>query len=103
MYKIKYLDGAKKNLSEIEKFLDNIDRRLTDKILTEIEKRVSELQEMPLRYPKYVDNPDYRNTGVKKYVIFYKVDEVKKIVEIHRILHSAQNIELEMLKSTLTK
>jgi len=91
MYNIKYMHGARRNLLEIEKNLDAKDTRLTDKILQAINKRIQSLQEMPMRYPKYPHNPRYRWTGTQNYMIFYKVTD--NMVEIHRILHGARDIE----------
>jgi len=92
MFSIKYMHGAKRNLLEIEKNLDTIDTRLTDKILQAIDERIQSLQEMPMRYPKYPHNPRYRWTGIHNYMIFYKVVGDNRI-EIHRILHGARDIE----------
>jgi len=86
MFNIKYMHGAKQNLREIEKTLDAIDTRLTDKILQAIHERIQSLREMPMRYPSYPHNPKYRWTGIHKYMIFYKVVG-DNIIEIHRILH----------------
>jgi len=92
MYDIKYMHCARSNLFEIEKNLDAKDTRLADKILQAINERIQSLQEMPMRYPKYPHNPRYRWTGTHNYMIFYKVVE-SSVVEIHRILHSARDIE----------
>ena len=94
MYKILYIEIAKNNLKIIKKHLDSVDRRLTIKILCEISERILSLKDMPLRYPKYIDNPNYRWTGVKNYMIFYKVIEETKTIEIHRILHGARDISI---------
>jgi len=87
------MNGAKKNLHDIADYLDGVDSRLSDKILNEISERILNLAENPLRYPKYLYNQKYRWTGVKNYMIFYKVIDDKKTVEIHRVLHGSQNIE----------
>jgi plasmid stabilization system protein ParE len=92
MYDIKYMQGARINLLEIEKNLDAKDTRLADKILQAINERVQSLQEMPMRYPKYPHNPRYRWTGTYNYMIFYKVVG-SDMVEIHRVLHGARDIE----------
>jgi len=92
MYQIKYMHGARSNLLEIEKNLDAKDTRLTDKILQAINERIQTLQEMPMRYPKYLHNPRYRWTGIYNYIIFYKVVG-NNVVEVHRVLHGARDIE----------
>ena len=91
MHNVKYMHGARHNLLEIEKNLDAEDTRLTDKILQAVDERIQSLREMPMRYPKYPHNPKYRWTGTNNYMIFYKV--VGNIVEVHRILHGARDIE----------
>ena len=92
MYQIKYMHGARSNLLEIEKNLDAKDTRLTDKILQAINERIQTLQEMPMRYPKYLHNPRYRWTGIHNYMIFYKVVG-NNVVEVHRVLRGARDIE----------
>lgn len=96
MYKTEYFPHAYKDLQEIQNYLDKIDRRLTDKILSAIQERIHGLEEMPLRYPKYVYRPEYRVLGVHNYMIFYVVVEEIKTVEIRRILHGARNLEHEI-------
>jgi len=93
MYKIKYVEKVKQNISEIEKNLDKIDKKLTDKILKALNERIQSLQEMPLRYPKYPHKPQFRWTAVHKHIIFYKVCDDRKIVEIHRIIHGARDVK----------
>ena len=93
MYKILYMEKLRENLQEISDFLDDIDVNLADKILDEISMRIQSLENMPSRFPRYAYNKDYRWTKVRKYMIFYKVFDDTKIVEVHRILHSAQNIK----------
>jgi len=92
MYNVKYMHGARYNLLEIEKSLDAKDTRLADKILQAIDERIQSLREMPMRYPKYPHNPRYRWTGAHNYMIFYKIVG-NNMVEVHRILHGARDIE----------
>jgi len=92
MYVVKYMHGARHNLLEIEKYLDTKDTRLTNNILQAIDERIQSLQEMPMRYPKYPHNPRYRWTGTHNYMIFYKIVS-NNVIEIHRILHGARDIE----------
>jgi len=92
MYEIKYMHGARINLLEIEKNLDAKDVRLADKILHAINERIQSLKEMPMRYPKFAYNQNYRWTGIHNYMIFYKVIG-NNLVEIHRVLHGARDVE----------
>ena len=93
MYKILYMDESRENLQEIADYLDEIDTNLADKILGEISERIQSLEDMPFRFPKYIYNQNYRWTGIKNYMIFYKVIDETMTVEIHRVLHGARNIK----------
>ena len=43
-------------------------------------------------YERYEQEPDYRKLPAEQYLIFYKVQEEKQIVEIHRILRASWNL-----------
>lgn len=94
MYEIKYMDTADGDFFAIAEYLDSVDDNgLADKIIGEIIKCVNSLDTMPFRFPKHRKRPQYRWCGVYDYMIFYKVTENPNTVEIHRILHGAQDIE----------
>ena len=40
----------------------------------------------------YPDKPEYRRAIIGKYTMFYKIDEARREVHIHRILRSSGNI-----------
>ena len=101
MYKIEYFPHARDDLHEIEEYLDGIDVRLKIKILDAFRARIRDLEEMPLRYPRYMYSPDYRVLGVHNYTVFYMVVEETKTVEIRRILHGARNVEHEITKTDI--
>ena len=96
MYNIEYFPHARKDLREIEDYLDTIDYRLTNKILNAFRERIQALVDMPLRYPRYLYRPEYRVLGVHNYSIFYTVNNESNKIEIRRILHSMRNIEHEI-------
>jgi plasmid stabilization system protein ParE len=87
------MDSVEHDVLAIESNLAKIDNRLFHKIEKDIEERIASLDTMPSRYPIYLHRPQYRVTGVHKYMIFYKVIENTKTVEIHRILHGSRDIE----------
>ncbi len=69
-------------------------------LLDEVENSLSLLSTLPYRFnlsdDAYLSSKGFRKCLVKNYIIFYKVFEDSKTVQIHRILHSQQNW-LEML------
>jgi mRNA-degrading endonuclease RelE of RelBE toxin-antitoxin system len=44
------------------------------------------IKEMPYMYPEYKYYPNYRRIVIGNYLIFYKINDEEKTVEIHRIL-----------------
>lgn len=64
-------------------------------LLDEVENSLSSLSTLPYRFnlsdDAYLNSKGFRKCIVKNYVIFYKVFEDSKTVQIHRILHSQQN------------
>lgn len=64
-------------------------------LLDEIEKAVKNLAVMPERFALvddvYLRARAFRKCSVKNYLLFYKVNKERKIVLIHRILHTKQN------------
>jgi plasmid stabilization system protein ParE len=94
MYKVDFLDSAKSDFNKIVKYYDdNGDFDVSDKVGGEILDCIERLNSMPFKFPKHRQRPQYRWCGVYDYMIFYKVTENPNTVEIHRILHGAQNIE----------
>ena len=67
----------------------------TLKMMTSIEKAVASLSETPQSCPLVSDDllfsMGYRKMVVKKYIIFFTINEKDKIVDIERILHSRRD------------
>jgi plasmid stabilization system protein ParE len=93
MYKIKYMDETEGDLFAIATYLDEINSELAKNHLGKIKEHISKLDSMHSRFPKHRQRPQYRWCSVYNYMIFYKVVESTKTVEIHRILHGARDIE----------
>jgi mRNA-degrading endonuclease RelE of RelBE toxin-antitoxin system len=47
---------------------------------------------LPYMYEAYGDNPSYRRMVVSDYLVFYKVNDEKRIIAIHRVLYRARDI-----------
>jgi plasmid stabilization system protein ParE len=61
-----------------------------------LKKKTSRLKDYPYSCPEYEDDPDYRRLVVGDYLVFYKVNEDDKTIEVHRILHGSQNIQKQL-------
>lgn len=67
------------------------------RLIKKIEKAIRSLDQMPERFRRYKDEElnkeNIRICPVKNYLIFYRVNNAKKLVEIIRVLYSKRNYE----------
>ncbi|MDY3007309.1 type II toxin-antitoxin system RelE/ParE family toxin [Anaerococcus sp. AGMB00486] len=67
------------------------------RLVQKIEESIRDLEQMPERFKRYKDEDLYseniRICPVKNYLIFYRVNNEKSLVEIIRILYSKRNYE----------
>ena len=99
MYEIIYLPTARKQLEDIVDYLAselNAPDAALD-FIDEVEAAAKSLAEMPYRHPIYHTSfavlEEVRWLPVKNYIVFYKVFEEEKTVEIRRVLHQLQDVE----------
>ena len=99
IYTLTITDEAKDDLREIYRYISvdlcapvNASRQLD-----RIEKNILSLNEMPDRFPRYSDDlwekRGLRYCVVDNYVIFFIIDNDKKIVSVMRILYSRRDID----------
>ena len=49
------------------------------------------LKNNPYVCESFIDDPDYRRLVMGDHLVFYMVDEEKKMIEIHRVLHGSRD------------
>jgi len=64
-------------------------KRLFDKIRSNMEL----VKGNPYMYKSYDGRPQFRRMVVDDYLVFYKVNEEERAIEIHHILHGMMDIE----------
>ncbi|MDO5028915.1 MAG: type II toxin-antitoxin system RelE/ParE family toxin [Bacillota bacterium] len=95
---------AKEDILNIYEYISiNLNSELSAlKLLKEIEETIRSLDQMPERFRRYEDDQlsreNIRFCPVKNYLIFYRVNKEKKLVEIIRVLYSRRKYE-DILKS----
>lgn len=99
MYRVRYLSRAVDNLREIRDYIALDNPLAADRLLDLMQARIAALKDTPYIYEAFEDNPVYRRIVVSSYLVFYTVNEEKRTVEIHRILHGAKNIAQWLSKS----
>jgi len=91
-YKVVFLPEAMSDADEIRQYLSQYYSNTVRKFLDLLRKRIGTLRDNPHLAQAYPDRPSYRRLVVENYLVFYKVNEVTGIIEIHRILHGSRDI-----------
>lgn len=94
MYKVNLTIDANNDINQIVVFinLESKDRYTAISYLDLLEESVLSLEKFPERgsNPRYkiLRNQGYKFLAVKSHLIFYKIDQEKKMVTIYRVLHN---------------
>jgi plasmid stabilization system protein ParE len=96
-YTVRYLKTALDDLMEIRAFSRRFSISYQDAIIAKIKAYCESLAENPYWAAEYEHNARYRKAVVDDYLIFYQIDDDKRLVSVFRILHGARNI-LSILK-----
>jgi toxin ParE1/3/4 len=93
MFKVELTSDAHHDINQIAVFIcsESKDKDIALSYLDLLEEKILSLE----KYPERGSNPRYkilRNQGykyliVKSHIIFYKVDQEKKVVTVYRVLH----------------
>jgi len=97
-YRAIYLDTAKHDVSEIRNYLSQFYPGTPNRFLTALKKGVENICDNPFICPVYEDNPAYRKMVVLDYLVFYKILDTDKAIEIRRILHGMRDIRAHLPK-----
>ena len=96
-YEVIVSDSAKKDLRDIYTYISNNLFYPNDalNLIKLIERNIKNLDVMPERFRKYGEYEDknIRICRVKKYLIFYDVNDDKDRVEVIRVLYSSRNYD----------
>jgi addiction module RelE/StbE family toxin len=92
-YRATYSDDAKSDAKEIVTYLAEFYANTARDFKTKLVERVNALKDMPLSCPAYEEDPFFRRMVLGDYLLFYDVNEEKKLVTVHRILHHARDIK----------
>lgn len=99
MYKISYLPLAKRDITEISNYIEQVLQAplAAFNLIKDIRSSIENLQEFPLSgriYQPLIElQIQYRRILVKNYIIFYAIKESDKIVEIQRVIYCKQNLD----------
>ena len=94
MYNVEIKDLAQEDINEISEYIYrfSLSKAIAKKIYNEIMGKILSLKIFPYLYPAY--NSEYRVMTVRKrYRIFYKVIQDKKLVEIHYVFWAEEDYD----------
>lgn len=96
-YKIQFSKDARKDLKDIYVYIKYSlqEAIIAKKLIDKIRKEIYKLEDNPTIYAiindKIIKKREIRKVKVNNYIVFYKVEENKRIVEIVRIMYGRRN------------
>ena len=90
-YTIVLLPRARKELLEAWDWYDSRWTGLGDRFMSEVEKRLQQIEKTPERYKERMKG--FRETQVKvfPYLIIYRLQKRKKLISVSSIFHTSRN------------
>lgn len=99
MYNLEYLPIARKDILDITKYIAEKLQNppAAQRLAVGLIKKCEQLRDMPYVNPIFPQirplNHEYRKVSFKNYLIFYWVDEQKKIITTARVIYCKRNYE----------
>jgi len=97
MYDLMYHAKAKKDMDSIAKYItdDLSNPKAANNLIIEMVNSANNLKGFPYINPVYIPyhplKHEYRRLIVKNYIMFYYINEVKKLITIARVLYSGMD------------
>jgi addiction module RelE/StbE family toxin len=91
-YSVRFLLLAKEDKKEIKTYLSKFYEGTPNRFIALLKMQIANLKENPYIYPEYPENPDYRRMSVGNYIVFYKINETEKQIDIYRILRASWDL-----------
>ena len=96
-YDIFITDLAERDILEIARYI-SAELRAPDtalRFIDEIDEAVSKLELMPYKYALVLDEHlrghGYRKVSIKNYIVFYRIDEDRRVVNVERVLYGRRD------------
>jgi addiction module RelE/StbE family toxin len=91
-YAVRFSPFAKEDKEEIKTYLSKFYPETPRRFTASLKKHINNLKENPYIYPEYPENPEYRRMFVGNYIVFYKIHEEEKQIDIYRILRASWDL-----------
>ena len=93
-YKVRFSPFAKEDKKEIKAYLSKFYPETPRKFTNFLKEHIANLKENPYLYPEYQKNTDYRRMLVGNYIVFYKINDSEKQIDIYRILRASWDLPI---------
>ena len=91
-YTVRFSSFAKEDKKEIKTYLSKFYPETPLRFTALLKKHIANLKDNPYRYPEYQENIEYRHMYVGNYIVFYKVCDSEKHIDIYRILRASWDL-----------
>jgi addiction module RelE/StbE family toxin len=88
-YTVRFSPFAKEDKKEIKTYLSKFYPETPRRFTASLKEHIANLKDNPYIYPEYPENTDYRRMFVGNYIVFYKVNDAEKQIDIYRILRAS--------------
>ena len=91
-YTIRFSPFAKEDKKEIQTYLSRFYPGTPRRFAALLKEHITNLKNNPYLYPEYLENTCFRHVSVGNYVVFYKVNDAEKQIDIYRILRASWDL-----------
>jgi addiction module RelE/StbE family toxin len=91
-YKIRFSPFAKEDKKDIINYLSKFYPETPRRFISSLKEQINNLRDNPYIYPEFIENTEYRRMFVKNYIVFYKVNDSEKQIDIYRILRASWDL-----------
>lgn len=91
-YTVRFSPFAKEDKKNIKAYLSKFYPETPRRFDTLLKEHIDNLKDNPYIYPEYPENTDYHRMFVSNYIVFYKIYDIEKQIDIYRILRASWDL-----------
>ena len=97
-YTVRYLETVRRDREAIKAYLSQYSTTAAMRLFEKIRNKMELVKSNPYMHKSYEGRPQFRRMVIEDYLIFYKVIETSKTIEVHHIFHGTRDIEQHLAK-----
>ncbi|MDR2900718.1 MAG: type II toxin-antitoxin system RelE/ParE family toxin [Treponema sp.] len=91
-YTVRFSPFAKEDKETIRNYLSKFYPETPHRFTILLKEQIANLKGNPYIYPEYSENTVYRRMNVGNYIVFYKINDQEKLIDIYRILRASWDL-----------